>query len=98
LLGGSGWDVTRHVLLPSALSWVFTSLRTAVGFALVGAVVGEYMGSDKGLGNLIQYAQNMFDSAGVFAGVAILSITVIIVNRLLELVELRCAIWRPQKD
>lgn len=95
LLGGSRADVLRHVLLPSALSWVFTSLRTSVGFALVGAVVGEYMGSDRGLGNQIQYAQNMFDSAGVFAGLALLSVTVIVINRLLERVEARFSGWRP---
>lgn len=95
LLGGSQADVLRHVLLPSALSWVFTSLRTSVGFALVGAVVGEYMGSDRGLGNQIQYAQNMFDSAGVFAGLALLSATVILINRLLERVEARFSGWRP---
>lgn len=94
LLGGTRADVMRHVLLPSALSWVFTSLRTSVGFALVGAVVGEYMGSDRGLGNQIQYAQNMFDSAGVFAGLALLSVTVILINRLLERVEARFSAWR----
>lgn len=94
LLGGTRADVMRHVLLPSALSWVFTSLRTSVGFALVGAVVGEYMGSDRGLGNQIQYAQNMFDSAGVFAGMALLSVTVILINKLLERVEARFSAWR----
>lgn len=95
LLGGSQFDVMKHVLIPSALSWVFTSLRTSVGFALVGAVVGEYMGSDRGLGNLIQYAQNMFDAAGVFAGLIILSVTVIGINKALERVEARFSAWRP---
>lgn len=94
LLGGTRVDVMRHVLLPSALSWVFTSLRTSVGFALVGAVVGEYMGSDRGLGNQIQYSQNMFDSAGVFGGMALLSVMVLLINKVLERVEARFSGWR----
>lgn len=96
LLGGSEGDVLRHVLLPSALTWVFTSLRTSVGFALVGAIVGEYMGSSKGLGNRIQFAEGMFDATGVFAGLLILSLLVIVINTALERVEARFTGWRPQ--
>ena len=62
----------RHVYWPSALSWMFSSLHTSVGFAVVGAVVGEYLGSAAGLGYLIQQAEGVFDVAGVFAGMFVL--------------------------
>lgn len=94
LLGGSQRDVMVNVLLPSALVWVFTSLRTSVGFALVGAVIGEYMGSSKGVGHLIQFAEGMFDSTGVFAGLMVLSIMVLVINVMLERLESRFTAWQ----
>ena len=63
MLGMSERQLTRHVYWPSALSWMFSSLHTAVGFAVVGAVVGEYLGSAAGLGYLIQQAEGVFDVA-----------------------------------
>lgn len=92
LLGGSSRDVLRHVLVPSALTWVFTSLRTGVGFALVGAVVGEYMGASRGIGHRIDFAEGMFDATGIFAGLTLLCAMVLVLNYGLELVERR---FRP---
>ncbi len=89
LLGGSSVDVARHVLIPSALSWVFTSLRTGMGLALVGAVVGEYSGASEGLGHRIDFAEGMFDSTGIFAGLTLLSVMVVLLDGLLEMVEQR---------
>ena len=66
-------QLMRHVYWPSALSWMFSSLHTSVGFAVVGAVVGEYLGSAAGLGYLIQQAEGIFDVAGVFVGMFVLS-------------------------
>ena len=63
MLGMSERQLTRHVYWPSALSWMFSSLHTSVGFAVVGAVVGEYLGSAAGLGYLIQQAEGVFDVA-----------------------------------
>src|SRR4051794_32030606 len=68
MLGMSERQLMRHVYWPSALSWMFSSLHTSVGFAVVGAVVGEYLGSAAGLGYIIQQAEGVFDVAGVFAG------------------------------
>src|ERR1700752_2949651 len=68
ILGMNERQLMRHVYWPSALSWMFSSLHTSVGFAVVGAVVGEYLGSAAGLGYLIQQAEGVFDVAGVFAG------------------------------
>ena len=58
MLGASGSQLLRHVYLPSAASWIFSSLRTSIGFAVIGAVVGEYMGAAKGLGYLISQPSN----------------------------------------
>jgi len=95
MLGMSERQLMRHVYWPSALSWMFSSLHTSVGFAVVGAVVGEYLGSAAGLGYLIQQAEGVFDVAGVFAGMFVLSAFVILIDMAVTLVERRLLVWRP---
>lgn len=94
MLGMSERHLLRHVYLPSALSWVFSSLHTSVGFAVVGAVVGEYLGSSAGLGYLIQQAEGVFDVTGVFAGMFVLMAFVLSVDWAMTLVERRLLSWR----
>src|SRR5438105_6721094 len=57
ILGATPWQLSREVILPSALSWIIASLHTSFGFALVGAIVGEYLGAEKGMGLVIANAQ-----------------------------------------
>src|SRR6204780_776690 len=95
MLGMNERQLMRHVYWPSALSWMFSSLHTSVGFAVVGAVVGEYLGSAAGLGYLIQQAEGVFDVAGVFAGMFVLSAFVILIDFAVTLVERRLLLWRP---
>jgi NitT/TauT family transport system permease protein len=95
MLGMNDRQLMRHVYWPSALSWMFSSLHTSVGFAVVGAVVGEYLGSAAGLGYLIQQAEGVFDVAGVFAGMFILAAFVIAIDGVVTLVERRLLVWRP---
>jgi NitT/TauT family transport system permease protein len=95
MLGMSERQLLRHVYWPSALSWMFSSLHTSVGFAVVGAVVGEYLGSAAGLGYLIQQAEGVFDVAGVFAGMIVLAIFVVAIDLLVTKVENRLLVWRP---
>src|SRR5919202_4725897 len=95
ILGMSERQLMRHVYWPSALSWMFSSLHTSVGFAVVGAVVGEYLGSAAGLGYLIQQAEGVFDVAGVFAGMFVLAVFVIAIDLAVTLVERRLLVWRP---
>lgn len=95
MLGMSERQLMRHVYWPSALSWMFSSLHTSVGFAVVGAVVGEYLGSAAGLGYLIQQAEGVFDVAGVFAGMTVLAAFVIVIDMLVSVVERRLLVWRP---
>jgi NitT/TauT family transport system permease protein len=95
MLGMNERQLMRHVYWPSALSWMFSSLHTSVGFAVVGAVVGEYLGSAAGLGYLIQIAEGNFEVAGVFAGMFVLVVFVIVIDVLVSLVERRLLVWRP---
>jgi NitT/TauT family transport system permease protein len=95
MLGMSERQLMRHVYWPSALSWMFSSLHTSVGFAVVGAVVGEYLGSAAGLGYLIQQAEGVFDVAGVFAGMFVLATFVVAIDGLVSVIERRLLVWRP---
>ncbi len=80
MLGASERQLVRHVLVPSALTWIFSSLQTSLGFAMVGAVVGEYLGATRGLGYVISQAEGTFDTTGVFAGMTVLAVVVVIVS------------------
>jgi NitT/TauT family transport system permease protein len=95
MLGMNERQLMRHVYWPSALSWVFSSLHTSVGFAVVGAVVGEYLGSAAGLGYLIQIAEGNFEVAGVFAGMFVLLVFVVLIDMAVSAVERRLLVWRP---
>jgi NitT/TauT family transport system permease protein len=95
MLGMSERQLMRHVYWPSALSWMFSSLHTSVGFAVVGAVVGEYLGSAAGLGYIIQQAEGVFDVAGVFAGMFVLAVFVILIDMVVTMIEKRLLVWRP---
>jgi NitT/TauT family transport system permease protein len=80
MLGASERQLVRHVLIPSALSSIFSSLQTSLGFAMVGAVVGEYLGATRGLGYVISQAEGTFDTTGVFAGMTVLGLVVVLVS------------------
>ena len=98
MLGMNERQLLRHVYWPSALSWMFSSLHTSVGFALVGAVVGEYLGAASGLGYLIHEAEGTFDVTGVFAGMVVLSVFVLVVDYAVTLIEGRLMKWRPARE
>jgi len=95
MLGATRRQLLRHVYLPSATSWVFSSLHTSVGMAFVGAVVGEYLGSAKGVGYLILQAEGVFDINTVFAGVLVLTACALVLDRIVTLAERRLLRWRP---
>ena len=98
MLGMNDRALMRHVYWPSALSWMFSSLHTSVGFAVVGAVVGEYLGSAAGLGYLIQQAEGVFDVAGVFAGMLVLAAFVLVIDGVVTMAERRLLVWRPAAE
>jgi len=95
MLGAGRRELLRHVYLPSATAWVFSSLHTAVGMAFVGAVVGEYLGSARGVGYLILQAEGVFDINTVLAGVLVLTVCAVLLDRLVGVLERRLLRWRP---
>jgi len=96
ILGASPLQITRHVVLPSAMSWILASLHVSFGFALVGAVVGEFLGAKKGMGLLISTAQGAFNANGVFAAMIILAVLALVVEFIITRIENRLVKWRPQ--
>ncbi|ETI69224.1 ABC transporter permease [Neobacillus vireti] len=94
LLGANKRQLAQHVIIPSALTWILSSLHSSFGFALVGAVVGEFIGSTKGLGFLIAQAQGAFNTTGVFAGMVLLSVTALAANWAVSKLETRFIAWR----
>jgi NitT/TauT family transport system permease protein len=95
ILGASPRQLSMEVILPSALTWIIASLHTSFGFALVGAVVGEYLGATQGLGLMIQTAQGTFNANGVFAAMFILAAVALIAEGLITALENRLIRWRP---
>jgi NitT/TauT family transport system permease protein len=95
ILGASRTAVLWTIVVPSATSWILASLHSAFGFAIIGAVVGEYSGADKGLGLLINHAQGTFDSAGIYAGMIIITVIALLAEWLLTILERRLLRWRP---
>jgi NitT/TauT family transport system permease protein len=96
MLGADGRQLLRHVYLPSATSWVFSSLHTSVGLAFVGAVVGEYLGSARGVGYLILQAEGTFDINTVMAGILVLTAFALLLDALVGRIEKRLMKWQPR--
>jgi NitT/TauT family transport system permease protein len=96
MLGANQRQLLRHVYLPSATSWVFSSLHTSVGLAFVGAVVGEYLGSSRGVGYLILQAEGSFDINTVMAGIVVLTAFALVLDGLVGRLEKRLMKWQPR--
>jgi NitT/TauT family transport system permease protein len=95
ILGASNWQVTMTVIVPSAMSWILASLHVSFGFALVGAVVGEFLGAREGLGLLVVTEQGLFHADGVFAAMIVLAAIALSADALLTGIEKRLLKWRP---
>ncbi len=95
VLGASRLAMTRHVVLPSALTWIIASLHVAFGLAIIGAIVGEFLGAQKGLGLVIATAQNNFNPNGVFGAMLIIAVLALTAEGLIGLLERRLLSWRP---
>jgi NitT/TauT family transport system permease protein len=97
VLGASKLQVVRHVVIPSAMTWIIASLHVAFGFAVIGAIVGEFLGAQQGLGLVISTAQNTFDPDGVFAAMLIIAVIALTAEWLIGLLEHRLLAWRPSQ-
>jgi NitT/TauT family transport system permease protein len=97
VLGASRLQIVRHVVLPSALTWIIASLHVAFGFSIIGAIVGEFLGSQKGLGLVIATSQNNFNPNGVFAAMLIIAVLALTAEALIATAERRLLAWRPSQ-
>jgi NitT/TauT family transport system permease protein len=97
ILGGSPRQVTWQVVVPSAMTWIIASLHVAFGFALIGAIVGEFIASQHGLGLLINEARGSFNPNGVYAAMLIIAVIALGAEWLITLLERRLLRWRPSQ-
>jgi sulfonate transport system permease protein len=93
VMGASPWQLTREVILPASIGWTLVGLRMSVPYALMGAVVGEIMAGNKGLGYLVQAYASQFNTAGVFAVLVVLAVIGSLVNQLVIVLDRRSQRW-----
>jgi NitT/TauT family transport system permease protein len=98
MLGANERQLIRHVLIPSALTWIFSSLHISIGFAIIAVVVGEYLGASRGVGYVISQAEGVFDTTGVFAGMTVLALVVLVVGALVNRLERWLLRWKPERE
>jgi NitT/TauT family transport system permease protein len=95
VLGASELQLNRKVVLPSCLPWIFSGLKVSVGMALIGAIVGEFIGARSGVGYYISHSAALFDTAGVFVGIFLLMGMAVALNEIIKAAEHRLLKWRP---
>lgn len=96
VLGGTRRDLLREVYVPSVLVWVFSSLRITVGFAFTGAVVGEFIASSKGLGYLLNFAQNSYNASLMMSTVFLIMVVIALLFVGLARLEKRAMVWKQR--
>jgi NitT/TauT family transport system permease protein len=98
LMGVRGWKLTFKVIFPAISPYVFTGLRTSIPFAVIGAIVGEFIAATEGVGFFIRMSAGIFRTADVFVGITVLMIMVIIMDKIAEMVEKRALRWQTQSE
>ncbi len=98
LMGAKPRDVLLKVLVPSAMSWALTGVRIAIPYALIGAIIGELIASNRGIGYLISSAASGYDTAGVFAALIVLTILAIILNAGVDAIDRRLSAWKADSS
>jgi NitT/TauT family transport system permease protein len=94
LMGAKPRDVLLKVLVPSAMSWALTGVRIAIPYALIGAIIGELIASNRGIGYLISSAASGYDTAGVFAALIVLTVLAMLLNAVVDDIDRRLSKWK----
>jgi len=94
VLGATKNQTFRKVVLPSSLVWVFSSLKLNIGFALLGAFIGEFISAEAGLGYFILKSSGVYDMANVFAGLVCMAFLAIVLSQLLGIIEDKVIFWK----
>jgi NitT/TauT family transport system permease protein len=95
LMGAKPRDVLMKVLVPSAMSWALTGVRISIPYALIGAIIGELIASNRGIGYLIQSAASQYDTAGVFAALIVLTALAMLLNAVVDAIDRQLSKWKP---
>jgi NitT/TauT family transport system permease protein len=98
LMGAKEHQLITKVVIPAALSWVFTGLRLSVPYALIGAIVGEIIASNRGLGFMLSDAAGQFDTAGVFSALLAIVALALLLNVIVKQLEKRLMPWKTSED
>jgi NitT/TauT family transport system permease protein len=96
LLGATEWQITRTVVIPSTMAWVFASLSPAISFALIGVIVGEFIGAEHGIGRLIIEAEARGEAAGMMVAVFVLMTVGVVLSALIRRLQAYLLRWQPQ--
>jgi NitT/TauT family transport system permease protein len=98
LLGASEWQVTRTVIIPSTMAWLFASLSPAISFSLIGVIVGEFIGAEHGIGRMIIESEARGEAAGMMVAVFVLMIVGVILSSLVRRLQTYLLRWRPAQN
>jgi sulfonate transport system permease protein len=98
LMGVKGWKLSFKVIFPAISPYVFTGIRTSIPFAVIGAIVGEFIAATEGVGFFIRLSAGIFKTADVFVGIIVLMIMVIVMDKIAEIVERRALRWQTQTE
>lgn len=98
LMGARSWRLTFRVILPAISPYVFTGIRTSIPFAVIGAIVGEFVAATEGVGFFIRQAAGLFRTADVFVGIIVLMLMVIVIDKIFELIERRALQWQAHSE
>ncbi|HID91071.1 TPA: ABC transporter permease [Candidatus Bathyarchaeota archaeon] len=95
IMGASRYQLMRIVVLPSVFSWIFAALRVSISYALIGAIVGEFVGAVAGIGYQIIYAEGLLLVDRLYSLLIILAVIGIALNEVAKRVEEKALRWRP---
>lgn len=98
LLGASEWQITRTVIIPSTMAWLFASLTPAISFALIGVIVGEFIGAQQGIGRMIIESEARGEAAGMMVAISVLMVVGVVLAGIVRRVQAYLLRWRPQNN
>jgi NitT/TauT family transport system permease protein len=98
LMRVKGWKLTFRVIFPAIAPYLFTGIRTSIPFAVIGAIVGEFVASTEGVGFFIRMSAGIFKTADVFVGIIVLMIMVVIMDKIAARIEKRALRWQTQTE
>jgi NitT/TauT family transport system permease protein len=98
IMGASERQILLKVTLPAIVPWITTGLKISLPYAIVAAVVGEFIAASKGLGYLINYNTSLFSTTGALGGIFVLAMVVVLCNEAISRTEAYLLRWRPREE